>query len=152
MDGLEVNWTKIMFDTIVKEHTSFLPYGAFLTPVFQKFKLDLASEISVVKVFEPFDHSVLHGIKLLDIPPPYPSPPRQSSTQAPQSSTQPPLTEPPPTQLPPSQPTPPHFFDAYYNTLSTEIMEVQNQQASMMASQTALLNNQTLLMEYFMNM
>jgi len=31
-------------------------------------------------------------------------------------------------------------------------MEVQNQQASMMASQTALLNNQSILMEHFMNM
>jgi len=34
MAGLEVNWEKIMFDDIIKEHTSFLPYGAFLSHVF----------------------------------------------------------------------------------------------------------------------
>ena len=38
MAGLEVNWAKIIFDNLVKEHTSFLPYGAFLSRVFQKFK------------------------------------------------------------------------------------------------------------------
>jgi len=31
-------------------------------------------------------------------------------------------------------------------------MEVQNQQVSMMASQTAVINNQILLMEHFLNM
>ena len=34
MAGLEVNWVKIIFDNLVKEHTSFLPYGAFLSHVF----------------------------------------------------------------------------------------------------------------------
>ena len=29
--GLEVNWAKILFDTMVKKHSTFLPYGAFLT-------------------------------------------------------------------------------------------------------------------------
>jgi len=28
MDGLEVKWAKIMFDTMLKEHFSFLPYSA----------------------------------------------------------------------------------------------------------------------------
>ena len=87
----------------MKEHTLFLPYGAFLTHVFRKFKLDLASKISVVKVFD--DRSVLHRMKLLDIPPPQhtPPPPPQSSTQPPSSSSQP----------PPTQPTPPYFSDAH---------------------------------------
>ena len=88
MVGLEVNWAKIIFDNLVKEHTSFLPYGAFLSHVFQKFKIDFASETSVVKVFEPFDRAVLHRMKLLDFPQPppqpqpqhQPSPPRQTST------------------------------------------------------------------------
>jgi len=44
MAGLEVNWAKIIFDNIIKEHTSFLPFGAFLSHLFQKFKIDLASE------------------------------------------------------------------------------------------------------------
>jgi len=88
MAGLEVNWAKIIFDTLIKDHTSFLPYGAFLSHVFQKFHIDLASETSVVKVFEPFDRAVLHRMKLHDFshPPPQPqrplSPPPQSSTQA----------------------------------------------------------------------
>jgi len=68
MARLKVNWVKIMFDTIMKEHTLFLPYSAFLTHVFRKFKLDLASEINVTKVFELFDRSNLHQMKLLDIP------------------------------------------------------------------------------------
>ena len=121
MAGLEVNWAKIIFYTLIKDHTSFLPYGAFLSHVFQKFHIDLASETSVVKVFEPFDRVVLHRMKLLDFshPPPQPqhplSPPPQSSTQAPSSSSQPPFTEPPSTQPPPSYP------DAFYNSLSVEI-------------------------------
>ena len=89
-----------------KRTPHFFPRVPFLTHVFRKFKLDLTSETSAVKVFQPFDRSILHRMKLLDIP----SPP-QSSTQVPKSPT-----EPPPTLLPPSQPTPPHFFDAYYNS------------------------------------
>jgi len=72
MAGLEVNWEKIIFDTLVKDHTCFLPYGAFLSHVFQKFHIDLSSKTSVVKVFEPFDRVVLHRMKLHDFP--YPPP------------------------------------------------------------------------------
>ena len=61
--------------------------------MFRKFHIDLSSETSVVKVFEPFDRDVLHRMKLHDFPQPPPQPP-QSSTQAPSSSTQPPFTEP----------------------------------------------------------
>jgi len=74
MAGREIDWAKIIFVTIVKEHTSFLPYGDFLSHVFRKFKLDLAFETSVIKVFEPFDCTVLHHIKLLDFPRPQPQP------------------------------------------------------------------------------
>ena len=70
MAGLEVNWAKIIFNTLVKDHTSFLPYGAILSHVFRKFHIDLASEMSVVKVFEPFDRAVLHVMKLHDFPHP----------------------------------------------------------------------------------
>ena len=66
MAGLEVNWAKIIFDTIVKDHTSFLPYGAFLSHVFRKFHIDLASETSIIKVFEPSDRDVLQRMKLHD--------------------------------------------------------------------------------------
>ena len=90
MAGLDVNWAKIIFDTLVKDHTSFLPCGAFLSHVFRKFHIDFASETSVIKVFEPFDRTILHRMKLHDFPypPPQPSsPPPQSSTQALSSST-----------------------------------------------------------------
>ena len=55
MARLEVNWAKITSDIIVKVHFTFLPYGAFLANMFQKFKIDLASKSNVVKLFEPFD-------------------------------------------------------------------------------------------------
>ena len=42
-----------MFDTLVKVPSTVLPYGDFLTHIFRKFKIDLASETNVVKVFEP---------------------------------------------------------------------------------------------------
>ena len=72
MAGLEINWAKIIFDNRVKNHTSFLPYGAFLSHVFRKFHIDLAFETSVVKVFKPFDCTVLHRMKLHDFPHPPP--------------------------------------------------------------------------------
>jgi len=126
-----------MFDTMVKEHSTFLLYGAFLTHVFRKFKIDFASETTVVKLFEPFDRSVLLRMKLLEIPPPRPTFPSQGSQHQSQSSSQPP---------------PSHFEDAYYNTLTAEVLEIKTQQASIMESQTALLNSQSILMDHFLNM
>ena len=90
--------------------------------MFRKFKIDLAFETSVVKVFEPFDHAVLHRMKFHDFPQPPPQPqhllshPLQSSTQVPSSSTQPPFTEPTSSQPPPS------FPDAFYNSISAKIL------------------------------
>ena len=69
MAKLEVNWAQIIFDTLVKEHSSSLPYRPYLTFIFKKFKLDLASETNVVKVFKPFDRSILLRMKLIDTPP-----------------------------------------------------------------------------------
>ena len=69
MAKLEVNWARVIFDTLVKEPSTFLPYGAFLTHIFRKFKIDLALETNVVKVFELFDRSVLLRMKLLKTPP-----------------------------------------------------------------------------------
>ena len=42
MAKIEFNWAKIFFDTLAREHISLL-YGAYLTHIFKKFKLDLAS-------------------------------------------------------------------------------------------------------------
>ena len=66
MSGLEVNWSKIIFDNIIKEHTSFLPYGALLSYVFRKFKIVLASETNAVKVSKSFDRVILYYMKLDD--------------------------------------------------------------------------------------
>ena len=59
MARLEVNWAKIIFDNLVREHTTYVPYGSYLTHTFKKFKIDVASETNVVKTFEPFDGYVL---------------------------------------------------------------------------------------------
>jgi len=83
MAGLKVNWAKIIFDNIVKEHISFLPHEAFLSNVFQKFKIDLPSETSVVKIFEPFDRVVLYRMKFLDFPQPPPQPQPQHQLPSP---------------------------------------------------------------------
>ena len=110
--------------------------------MFRKFHIDLASETSVIKVFEPFDRDVLHRMKFHDFPhPPLqpPSPPLQSSTQAPSSSTQPPFTEPPSSQPPRS------YADACYNSLSIEIESLHAKQQVIQDSQNALLKNQSLL-------
>jgi len=47
---------------------------------------------------------------------------------------------------------PPSYPDAFYNSISAEILTLQAQQQSMLNSQSALLTNQSLLMEHFMNM
>ena len=56
MAGLEVNWAKVIFDNLVKDHTSFLPYGAFLSHVFQKIShrscfLSKFSSLSIIPYF-----------------------------------------------------------------------------------------------------
>ena len=63
MSRLDVNWAQIIFDNLVKEYTTFLPYEAYFTHIFKKFKVDLASEF--IKSFELFDHFVLLKMKLL---------------------------------------------------------------------------------------
>ena len=96
-----------------------------------KFKVDLASETNVVKIFELFDRSVLLRMKLINLP------------------TQPlPRTQPPRTY----QSSTTYFDDAYHNTLTVQVMELKTQQVSMLKSQASLFQNQTLLMEHFASM
>jgi len=64
MAGLKVNWADIIFDTIKKHHSTFLPYGAFLTFIFKKIKVDLKNEMNVVSNFELFDYTVLLRMKI----------------------------------------------------------------------------------------
>jgi len=90
MGRLDVNWAQIIFDNLVNEHTTFLPYGAYLTYIFKKFKVDLASESNVIKSVELLDHSVLLRMKHLNEPPSQPSthpPPRTQQPRASQSTS-----------------------------------------------------------------
>ena len=114
MGRLDVNWAQIIFDNFVKEHTAFFPYRAYLTHIFKKFKIDLASESNVIKFFEIFDHSVLLRMKLLNDPPTQP-PPRTQSPRASQSSTS-------------------HFDDAYYNSLSAQVLDLKTDQEQLLKS------------------
>ena len=51
----------------------------------------------------------------------------------------------------PSQSSSTHFVDAYYNTLTSEVLEIKAQQAFMFESQTSLLNNQGMILDQFIN-
>ena len=86
-----------------------------------------------MKSFDLFDKYVLLRIKFLDTPTPQPSQQSQSSQR-------------------PSQPSSTHFGDAYYNILTTEVLEIKTQQASKLESQTLILNNQVFILVLFMNM
>jgi len=86
----------------------------------------------VVKVFEPFDRSVLLLMKLIDRPPP-------QQLQSPHHTQR------------PSQSSSTHFDDAYYNTLTAEVLEIKAQQVSILESQTSLLNNQGMILNQLMN-
>ena len=79
MARLEINWAKIIFDTLVREPTTSLPYGASLSHIFKKFKIDLASETNAVKSHELFAKSILLRMKLLETLPPQPTHPSQNS-------------------------------------------------------------------------
>jgi len=122
-----------MFDTLVKKPPIFLPYGVFLAHIFRKFKLDLPFESNVIKVFEPFDKSVLLCMKLFETPLPRPTFPSQSSHRASQSTF--------------NQST-----DVLYNSLSAEILDIKARQTSMMESQTSIINNQGLILDRFLNL
>ena len=134
MANLEVNWARVMFDTLVREPSTFLPYDAILIHIFRKFKIDLASKNNVVNVFEPFDRSVLLRMKLLKMPPPQPTFPSHGSYRVSQSSTH------------------PTSADAFYDSLSVEISDIRSKQTTMMESQTSIINSQSLILEQFLNL
>ena len=142
MAGHDVNWAKIIFDTMVKPHSSFLPYGAFLTPIFRKFHIDLTSETTVVKIFELFDRAAINRMKLPDFPsdeqPSSPQqPPPPSPSRGPSTSSQP---DPPPTQ-----PNP--YTDAFYNSMSAQIASIQSSQQDLLTSHSRILENQSMMMD-----
>ena len=119
-----------MFDTLVKKPSKFLPYGAFLTHIFRKFKIGLAIETNVVKVFEPFDRSILLRMKLLEIPTPQPIFPFHGSHRASQYSILP-------------------TTESFYNSLSVEILDIRSKQTTMMESQASILTIRVLFWSNF---
>jgi len=140
MAGHDVNWAKIMFDTMVKNHSSFLPYGAFLTPIFRKHHVDLDSENTVVTIFELFDRAAIHRMKLPDFP--SDEPPQQQSS--PQQPPQPSPSRGPSTS---SQPDPPPNTDAFYNSISAQIASLQSSQQDLLNSQQNLLTSHSRILE-----
>ena len=140
MAGHDVNWAKIIFDTMVKFHSSFLPFGAFLTPIFRKYNIDLASENTVVKIFELFDRAAINRMKLPDFPSAEPQQPPSnppSPPHGPSTSSQP---DPPPTQ-----PNP--YADAFYNSMSAQIASIQSSQQDLLNSHSRILENQSMMMD-----
>ena len=71
-------------------------------------------------------------MKQLETPPPQLTFPSHSSHRASQSST----------------PT----INAFYNSLSAEILDIKSKQTSMMESQTSIINNQSLILDHFLNL
>ena len=139
MAGHDVNWAKIIFDTMVKFHSSHLPFGAFLTPIFRKYNVDLASEETVVKSFEFFDRAAINRMKLPEFPSHEPQQPPSnppSPPHGPSTSSQP---DPPPTQ-----PNP--YADAFYNSMSAQIASLQSQQQNLLDSHSRILENQSMMM------
>jgi len=57
--GLNVNWSKIIYDNMTKPSSSSLLYESFLTKVFQAFKVDVLSETDVLPNTIYFDRSAL---------------------------------------------------------------------------------------------
>ena len=152
MAGLKVNWADVIFDNIKKRRSTFLPYGAFLTFNFMKFKVDLKNEINVVSHFELFDYTVLLRMKIPFVVGQI----AVGSSSSTLHDTQ--LKE---TLIPPPFST--GFGDAYYNSVTAQIAELKSGQDrlfeqhdqllahhnSLLESNALILKNQTSLMEQF---
>ena len=126
---------------MVKFHSSHLPFGAFLTPIFRKYHVDLASENTVVKIFEFFDRAAINRIKLPEFPshePQQPSSNPPSPPHGPSTSSQT-FHDPPPTQPPP-------YADAFYNSMSAQIASLQSTQQTLLDSQNQIIENQSMMM------
>lgn len=148
MANIKVNWAEVYYHTLSVLPRGFLPFGAFLTHIFEKFNVDVESENSVVRSVEFFDTNALTRMKLTNFVLP------ENQPNEPQIPTQ----EPPPTkdipqsstQAGPSSsyiPEPSCFTDAQYNTLSARILNVETSQNLLFDQNIAIMNNQREFLE-----
>src|SRR3954470_5534361 len=65
-DGCQFNWARFLFDQLIKEHTSCIPYGAFITRIFEFYKVVLTNELDETYCKEYIDKATLKRMKLVD--------------------------------------------------------------------------------------
>src|SRR2546430_8451557 len=81
-DGCQFNWARFLFDQLIKEHTSCIPYGALITRIFEFYKVVLTNELDKTYCKEYIDKATLKRMKLIDsdIGTPYASSSKQPQT------------------------------------------------------------------------
>src|SRR5436190_785496 len=65
-DGCQFNWARFIFDQLIKEHTSCIPYGALITRIFEFYKVVLTNELDETYCKEYIDKATLKRMKLVD--------------------------------------------------------------------------------------
>src|SRR5438270_7861866 len=65
-DGTHFNWAKFLFDQIIKDHTSCIPYGALITKIFEFYKVVLTNELDETYCKECIDKATLKRMKLIE--------------------------------------------------------------------------------------
>src|SRR5436190_1289474 len=64
--GCQFNWARFLFDQLIKEHTSCIPYGALITRIFEFYKFVLTNELDETYCKEYIDKATLKRMKLVD--------------------------------------------------------------------------------------
>ena len=154
MGNIQVNWAEVYFDNFLTIPRGFLPYGAFLTKIFDKFHVDLKSEKSVVRSIEFFDSNALTRMKLTNFEiqdhnpqnEPVQNEPELQQEDIPQTSTQAGASS---SQPPPFPTEPSCFSDVQYNTLSARILELETGQRAIYAQNRYIISNQEDLIKKF---
>jgi hypothetical protein len=142
MANVKVNWASVMFDVLKRIPTTFLPFGCFLTKIFDHFKVDLESEKNMIEFNEIMDLTMVTRMKLGNIQIPTDTGDIPTSSSAPPPSPQPHAT--PSHAIP--QPTPPlypsHLDDSYYHTLLVQVANLTTGQGRLFDQQETILKNQ----------
>src|SRR3954464_1016298 len=82
-DGCQFNWARFLFDQLIKEHTSCIPYGALITRIFEFYKVVLTNELDETYCKEYIDKATLKRMKLIESET---GTPHASSSKRPQTS------------------------------------------------------------------
>src|SRR5436189_5389323 len=64
--GCQFNWARFLFDQLIKEHTSCIPYGALITRIFEFYKVVLTNELDETYCKEYIDKATLKRMKLVE--------------------------------------------------------------------------------------